>query len=524
MSCSTDSDLTNPDDSDSGDDNNTPSTEVSQITFKSKLTSRLSSDGFESGDVVKVYFEDAWCAYSYGDDDIFSSSSPIEVSQGSEQSYIAVYPSYATGGSFYVSDNQSTEEGYYGSDLLAAYVTDDTEQPTLDFEHVMSGVLLTLEFVDEYGNAYSDVEYSDLKFSAIAGSAYSIAPELKLALEGSLETLTPYYLGDDCYSIMIPAQSFDAPIATITVAGESFEWEIDRDLSWGTQYSYTWTFTLGLDQVLGNRVNFNSSITSWEDVDLVSSVVDVDSYALTKSNFAALDLDGDVPNLMTGSGYGNIGFAFDSSNTLIALNTSSSVNGYHTDGGTGYAASFDLGAEYVITDFKYWQRRWSHIYDHGNLKTWRLWGATSDATDTDGSIKAEYQVVDVNGLPDFTSMNSDDTRWILLTQETQQEEPGDDVAQTYDYEEYGLVSNGTNWVTSCGYTTSAVVGDEYTLSQVAALAGHSYSVSDRTAVRYLRLELLNSWNSGSSYVISEIDIYGVTLQEYEAAVEAANND
>ncbi len=213
--------------------------------------------------------------------------------------------------------------------------------------------------------------------------------------------------------------------------------------------------------------------------------------------------------------------AHDGSNTLLTLDSGSSTNGLHTDAGcTGLAITLDLGGEYILTEFTYWQRRYSQIYGHVNPRAWRMWGASADALETDtesedyGLIKEDYQqTVTISWVkyPDFDTM-SEEGLWVLLCEEEGQIAPGSTtIATSADYDYYGVSGYGTETLTiPYGYTVSTG-GASLTLNQLAALAGHVYYITEETPVQYIRMEFLESWNAGSNYGFAEMDLKGEAL-------------
>ncbi len=147
-----------------------------------------------------------------------------------------------------------------------------------------------------------------------------------------------------------------------------------------------------------------------------------------------------------------------------------------------------------------------------------MWGATAEAWDTElndgaGGIKEEYQLVSRGYhegwtlYPDFDAMSADGL-WVLLCEEEEQIAPGETMASSVDYDYYGVTGYGGATLTiPYGYTVSTG-GAYFTLNQISALAGHTYYITEETPIRFVRLELLDSWNSGSNYVIAEIDFKG----------------
>ncbi len=459
------------------------------VTFSSTISSRVSGGSFDVGDEIHVtsfnegelHTEDA--DYIYQGDLTFTSATPIEISENQSLTYIASYPPQVDVDSsfdFTVSSDQSSQSGYVQSDLLIAVESSMSTSPTLDFDHTMSHLVVKPDFKYSDGAtpAISDFRVYGKRAVKVECSVSTHQVSVETTSQIS-EAIVPYNSLGEYMTILAPSEIYQGDLmATVEIDGELFEWRMSESISFESnkQYSYTWSVEIYEDGSSTSSVDYQSNIGAWDDTDISTDSqgdesIALQSVLLDKSNFSSLSLAGDATYL-EGSGYGNICYAFDGINELLNYNTDTTCNGALASSSTGKTMSFDLGGDYVLTNYTFWQRLWDKIYDQHNIKSFRLWGASSAASEDGGlTLSADYQLTTSAGVPDFTSMGD---KWEELVYESAMSAP----------------------------TTTAE-------QESAALQGHSYTITSGTTVRYLRLELLGTWSNGTTYYLSEIDLSGV---------------
>ncbi len=258
----------------------------------------------------------------------------------------------------------------------------------------------------------------------------------------------------------------------------------------GTELSFTYYGTATYSRYEDDDEG-NTTLVEYEGLDQPTRVLthtvgtfeseyskEISGSLIDKTNFAEAVLKTDLPTYT--SAFGQILNTWNGT-YLLTSSTSSSVEGYHTTGGwQGGTATFDLGAEYEITCYAYWQRRYSVIYaSHANKTNFRIWGAPASAME-DGEFKEEYNktIEGSETLPDLSA-------WTLLVEEEGLEAPTDDDT-TY------LLYFG-----SSGYTAA----------QLEALRGHYYNVTAGATVRYIVIELLTPGNGGTEFTFAELDFW-----------------
>ncbi|MFR9649830.1 MAG: fimbrillin family protein [Rikenellaceae bacterium] len=463
-----------------------------EVSFIPEITTRATELYFETGDNINVTSFNSGAihseniGYTYNSSSIFTSTSPIEKSSSQTLTYIASYPvqSSMEDFSFLANTDQSASASFVESDLMMAIETSSSDTPTLGFAHVMTKMSVSLNIVNNSG---SDVSITDMVFYAKRGSNVTcdVSSETISVVSNSASTveITPQQESSNVYQAVISPQTISSGdlMATMKVNGSSYQWNMSQGMEFksGKHYSYTWDITISSDGSSDSAVDLNSDITPWDYVDISSSGSSSDSGSaetLDKSNFAEMYLSGDATAFPVAANldYGYVKYAFDGVNELLDYDTDNETNGLLVMQGTEKCSTIDLGAEYVLTEYKFWQRRWDKIYDNYNIRSFRLWGATASASEDDGAtILSDYQVITDTGYPDFTTMGD---KWIELV-----------------YED-GLTKPSTT-----------------ELQEAAALEGHSYTITEQTAVRYIRIEYLKQWDTTGQdyYQIGELDFKGI---------------
>ena len=180
---------------------------------------------------------------------------------------------------------------------------------------------------------------------------------------------------------------------------------------------------------------------------------------LDKSLFAEFHLPGDAPIWVTSSSQGN---ALSNLWSGIFTGTTAAGRGwYRTADGAGYPQrfQFDLGVSAKLNSFTFWQRgvidQQTLVYANVNIKRWEIWGSNEPAAD--GSYDG----------------------WVKLA----------------DCESYK--PSGTP------------VGQRTAEDIAYAQAGETFPIpADKPSVRYIRLNILETWSNAGAMFISEVSLNG----------------
>ncbi|MDR0743319.1 MAG: DUF4959 domain-containing protein [Tannerella sp.] len=163
-----------------------------------------------------------------------------------------------------------------------------------------------------------------------------------------------------------------------------------------------------------------------------------------RTKFQALYLDGDEPYAW--------GWVLPN---MFDGNTGSGFHTETTNGTWPHSCSFDMGVKGKISRIKTWQRSGSYLYDQGNVRRFEVWGTN-----------------DVNNLNDWNA-------WTKLMDCVSIKPSGLPVGEVSDEDR--------------AHTAD---GEEYICPLNAP------------AVRYLRLNVLESWSLARFFYIMEIEVYG----------------
>ena len=316
------------------------------------IQSRVSGSQFEAGDAITVeaYSDGALVKsqnHSYNNS-VFTASAPFELVDGESMSYTATYPINVTKGtfaddfSFAIAADQSEASAYEASDLLVAN-TDATSatQPSLSFYHTMSVINVTLKGVA------ADQNYS-VELKAMNNVTANISKGTYVGT-GSVASLTPLATTDGFCVVVAPQTLASAELATITIDGISYSWELkaESELLSGYRYNYEWT----IDQVIGtSEVSFTGLINDWTDGEwgtAGSTNPDTDnSYVfdyealgtawLNDTDKTLNGIDWHIDGMKNSGTYGNIGFSY-----------------FNEVGGSCYnKTAFGTGVTEIIVDLK----------------------------------------------------------------------------------------------------------------------------------------------------------------------------
>ncbi len=225
------------------------------IEFYAKLdnTSRVAGSQFESGDIAMfdAYGEEGDLhannvSYSYKDGS-FTSASPIYYTSGHPSlTFVACYPATTSldkSFTFSASEDQSLESSFEQNDLLIAKSElSSEEKPTMEFNHVMSYVELTIT---------SSSKYSDIAVNA-KNSALCNIETMRFSATGDNVAITPRSLGSNKYLVLVAPQTIAKgdSFVTATLNGTTYEWRSTATSTLEAGYRYKITCDLSEQAVV----------------------------------------------------------------------------------------------------------------------------------------------------------------------------------------------------------------------------------------------------------------------------------
>ncbi len=213
--------------------------------------SRVIDNQFEDGDIAifdaydedgELYLDNISYTYSTG---IFSSTTPIAYTSVHPQlSFVACYPStksLAKSFTYAVTTDQSEESSYEANDLLVARVELCQEaQPTIQFQHAMSSVVMNIVGASSYSNIVVNAQNNLLcNTETMSFTAY-----------GDNEQITPLWLGDDKYMVLLAPQSIAKgdKFLSATIGDVDYVWSAPSSvaLESGLEYEITCNLEVGV--------------------------------------------------------------------------------------------------------------------------------------------------------------------------------------------------------------------------------------------------------------------------------------
>lgn len=247
-----------------------------------------STTGFDGGEYVRVYFNNASESYQVGAADPSSYLSVL--SEGSlrypfanvgETPLYAVYPAAsAEAGIHTVAYDQTSDANYKASDLMFAMknvdLTDKTVTQNLDFFHQLIRLKIVLTKGEELGNI-TKLELKNVKravsitpsdIALTQGSVSSAADDNDdgiLVFSGSVDDTDPH-----TFYAVFPAQEWNTtPFLELTADGQPITYTLKKS-DWINGYEYT--LALDVDKLPESvMLEANITLTDWEDVDIESA-------------------------------------------------------------------------------------------------------------------------------------------------------------------------------------------------------------------------------------------------------------
>ncbi len=534
-----------------------------EVTFLQSISSRVTDNDFDTNDAISItsyidgVIEDSSVKYEWDGSafDIASGETAIEINNQYAKSYVAVYPANtATSFTHTIATDQSS--GYSESDLLVATEgASVSNEVTLNFDHTMTKLLVTITIDDERSAYYQGAAPVSLESLAItAGNKVAVnALAGTYVGDGTTTTITPYMESESdetsVYSVIVAPQAFSGSVADLDfkVGSEdvSENWMVSGsvDLASGSIYKVNWTVTVTTDDQ-GN-IETDSNITISEEIKDWSESVDLGSTGwpevIDNSTITGMSLTSTYGDMTCRGGNWSSrvisetldGITFVEDDFSDADQTS---NGFI--GGTNdlcRALTYDLGKEYNLTEFKFWQRRWTtgtgNLFASGNIQYFQIWGVGEEAA-SGSSINTNYLLTKsitsnnnseasttTAGYPDFEGMLNTEYKWTLLLDVAEGKEQGyTDPLGGYStelmYSDYISETNNSS-ITALTNGLSTVLNDR----QVAAIEGHSFVLDNQdVAIRFIRIMPVQIWSgtyepAKSTFpMIGEIQFTGVKAE------------
>ncbi len=442
---------------------NGPASDPNALSFKSSITtaSRATGNQFDQGDEISVtaYSEDgsiykANALYTYSD--IFTSADPILYTEdGQVLSFWAVYPytelSEAGEVEFSVLKDQAEGTNYTQSDLMYSYTGETSEStPTLTFDHLLSSIIVDISSEDVMlVNIDPCLEAAtDLTYNVFTGE--STASETK-------STVTMASNGTNSYKAIIIPQTYNAgdTIGCIYVDGVDYPIIADKayEFKSGKEYLIELEIVYSFRDVI--IVLDNVSINDWGTDEGEETRTET---IADKANFSAPDLlPGDCPGYSSSYGVAKL---WDNNSTDLS-------SAYVTEASTnaiGRTITFCIGDNMEITKFSLFPRL-NRYFSGAMLKRFNIYGAAE--------ITDDMLVDDETDMPNFTGWTP-----ILINAAC-------------------LPISGSDTATDEDKAYLVEYGSEFT---VPAGRGGDY--------KYIRIEFLETWESGTSVNMSEVEFWG----------------
>ncbi len=256
-----------------------------------------------------------------------------------------------------------------------------------------------------------------------------------------------------------------------TDKGESVDIYIDasedvtvlEDAEVGSPYSYTTTYL------------FEDALDYLTTFPTTGLVLPIHSVLIDKSNYTqSVGLQGDADAV---NAFYTVAQLWDGTTTDMGFTSAT-----YADRKT---ISLDLGAEYRLGSIKIWQP-YANCYCGSSIKIFALYGCTTDPTlESSTDTYALYTIEDYtyeDGAELMDVVFPDLTYWTTVLASANVDQPS------------GLGAGSTDG----------------SLDEEAAYAGHEFQISSNVpAVRYLRLQLIDSWEyENGKFSITEIEVYG----------------
>lgn len=184
------------------------------------------------------------------------STTPYYPGDGSNVDIRAYYPSTA-GGSFTVSNDQTTDANYKASDLMFASVSDQarsTSAINLAFAHQMAKIIVNTTAAEGSGITITGVRLKNIKPTVTFTPAATDVANVVGAASGEAVDITMTNNG----AALIPAQAVDGNFLVITTSAGDATYSLTKTFAAGHQYIINLT-------VSSAEVGTTTAITGWSD-------------------------------------------------------------------------------------------------------------------------------------------------------------------------------------------------------------------------------------------------------------------
>lgn len=543
-----------------------------EVNFSAAVTSRATDTGFVTGDQISVSAYDVNddlyvknISYTYGSS-LFSSSSPIEYKyEGSQLSFIALYPyteiSDSKNVSFSVKTDQNSGDNYTLSDLMLSSVEATTAStPQLTFDHILTKVIVNIVSSDV------DVTNAQATLNALTTVNYNLST-LTSTTSGSASEITMASNGTNSYKAIIVPQaiSSNVTLGSISVGSTNYEYCLSANINIlaGKEYIINATIKDGLvtfdvpiikdwlddgssdgssENVEGNiYTNGTWEVIDYYSADGTSGTTDalfdnsLNTYWTTTSTsqqWVTIDLKSNyiIKELLlsprgdsyTGSAYsGTILTSIDNANW-------SSVGEYE------FAANYEVQSFAVTPSVA----RYVKIHSTSStiaLSTFGIAGSYYGESDEYSTLSVDKSYVEVTSSSDLITItvttNSDDNITYSIQEGYVAFKSVTDGVYTFSVSTVGAVDVITDYITfSCGHLTSQVVTID--ISPSSTIANNTTFTIDSFSSEEDRLEgtsgfvsclidgdVSTYWHSewsygGSGGSISDPDYAVINLQAY----------
>ncbi|MFI3263699.1 MAG: fimbrillin family protein [Rikenellaceae bacterium] len=450
------------------------------LTFQSSITtaSRATGNQFDINDKIAVTSYDisgtahrSNVEYTY--DGQFTSTDPIKYTEDYQRlSFWAIYPYTELSDDgiveFSTLTNQADDTNYTLSDLMSSYAAaTSASSPTLVFNHLLSNVIIditsediTLINVKSYIEAATDIQYN------VFYGSYSDASETKSEISMASN-------GTYSYKAIIVPQSYSTgdTIGYISIDGAKYPIIADKDYDFKSGKEYV----LSLDiSATGGEIEItfgDVSINDWGTDEAFDTRVE--TYVTKSYYIAPTILPGDAEPF--GSGYDRPDMwdnIYNNANSCFAaLNTYEST--------IGKTVTFGLGMDLDITRFSI-SPRGTRQFSRCMIKRFNMYG-TSKLTD-------EMYVDDGTGMPNFDG-------WDLILEDAQ-----------------CLPISGSDTPTDEDIAYLEANGSEFDVP---------YGIGD---YRFIRFEVLETWEGGTTFSIGELDFWGYVVDDTDDGTTSVEPD
>ncbi len=235
-------------------------------TVETRAATNLNEGFLTEGEAVTVKISKtgvgSYTDYTYvasndeGQMTLKGSTTPYYPGDGSNVDIRAYYPSTA-GGSFTVSNDQTTDANYKASDLMFASVSDQarsTSAINLAFAHQMAKIIVNTTAAEGSGITITGITLKNIKPTVTFTPAATDVADVVGAASGEAVDITMTNNG----AALIPAQAVDGNFLVITTSAGNATYSLTKTFAAGHQYTINLT-------VSSAEIGTTTAITGWSD-------------------------------------------------------------------------------------------------------------------------------------------------------------------------------------------------------------------------------------------------------------------